>query len=126
MSNDMVLIFNQLIDKELTDCDLFKDILDLHYEKFKYFYKIIEDMDLSSVQKINCEELESLLKIIISFKNKSNRDLFFKDFNSLKDSFSKDYFTLNIDKDTNKINITIINNNIYTEEDIYEDRFDRF
>jgi hypothetical protein len=127
MAIDMILVFNQFTNQGLADCDLFENILENHYEKFKYFYSIIEDMCLDKVQKIHCEEQESGLEIYILFKNKKDRDEFVTKFNKYQSKCSKsyydEYFELGMKNDANTLNISIENKNISKEEDIYENRF---
>jgi len=123
----MISVFNQLTENELADCDLFEDILNLHYEKFKYFYLIIEDICLGDVQKIECTENTKQLIVIIKFDDNKDRDSFRK----VMDKYTKNknsvyyskYFSVKIEKESNKLNISIENKKICREEDIYEDRF---
>jgi len=123
MLNDIIYVFNQLTRNELADCSLFENIINRHYEKFKYFYYIIDNISLKNILDIKCQEESTKLYIYISFKTKKERDKFFNTFNNevnSKSSFKyKDYFIFNVIKGIKNINITIENNNILREELLY-------
>jgi len=123
MLNDIISVFNQLTRSELADCSLFENIINRHYEKFKYFYSIIDNINLKSIIDIDCQEESTKLNIYISFKTKKERDTFFNIFiNKINNRCSfkyKDYFIFNVMRDTKCINITIENNDIIMEEVIY-------
>jgi hypothetical protein len=122
MKNNMIDVFNRLTDDQLADCQLFENIISTHYEKFKYFYLIIEDICLNTVQKIHCYEKDTKLDIFIEFKNKKDSGDFQ---NIITDYLSNwvtpydDLFSMNIQKEAKKLNISIENKNICREENIY-------
>lgn len=108
--NDMIDIFNRLTESELSECELFKDILENHYEKYKYFYWQICDIPFDKVQCIICEPSESCILIKIEFKNNKNRDSFKKTMKNNISSFSSDddeNFSLIITTGSNELNISI-------------------
>jgi len=123
MLNDIISVFNQLTRNELADCSLFENIINRHYEKFKYFYFIIDNISLKNIIDIKCQEESTRLNISISFKTKKERDLFFNIFNNKINNNCnfkyKDYFIFKIIKDTKSINVTIENNDIIVEEVLY-------
>jgi len=124
MENDMIIIFNQLTKSELSDCSLFENILNYHYEKFKFFYSLIRNLCLKNVEKIICNEQTDKLLIYIHFKTKPLLNNFNK---TLKTELGSNtyihakYFTLDVIKSSNKIDISIMNKNISEEQEIYED-----
>ena len=58
MKTDLITIFNQLTSSELADYNLFSDIIENHYEKFRYLYSLINNLNLSKVKTINCKTKE--------------------------------------------------------------------
>jgi hypothetical protein len=119
----MITVFNSLTNKKLKDCNLFENILSYHFEKFRYFYYIIRDIDLKKVNKIDCSETPSCLFIYINFKSKKNKEYFLKiiekenqDCLSQDTKYSK-CFNLSINNVVNDLNISIENKNNYREDD---------
>lgn len=123
MRNDIIDVFNQLTDSQLADCELFKNLILLHYEKFKFFYSIIECVCLKTIQSITCLEKPQVLKIFIKFNNEKEIKNFVKIFNDSNKRKLCKYFSLKIEKNGSYLNISIENNGISREEEIYEDRF---
>lgn len=125
----MISIFNRMTKSsksDLDDCSLFEDIMDTQYEKFKFFYEMIKDMALEPIKKIECSKRDSDLVIVISFKNKGDRDEYYDMFSNYENCISSDYtdyFALKLDKSGVKLNISIENKSISREEEIYENRF---
>lgn len=122
MRNNLIDVFNQLTGEQLADCSLFKNMILLHYEKFKYFYSIIEDVSLKTIRSITCLEEPKILKIFITFKNEKDLKKFVKIFDTNRKEKYEKYFSLNIENRELELNISIENNKISREEDIYEDR----
>jgi len=120
----MIIIFNKLINSDLSDCSIFENILNYHYEKFKFFYSLIKNLCLKNVEKISCQEKIDDLLILISFKTKPLTTNFSK---ALQDTInSNDYvyanhFILTINKNSNIIYISIMNKYVSKENEIYED-----
>ena len=123
MNNNVITVFNQLTQKELTDCALFESILNDHYEKFKFFYTTLECLDLKSIKSIDCITTKQSIEMIIYTNNKSIKNLNTCISNGLKDSKCKykDFFRFYIETEKNQINISITNNNFDNEVTLYED-----
>jgi len=124
MKTDLINVFNRLTDSQLVDCNLFSDILENHYEKFKYFYSLIEDINLNKIEQIYCKANKNALRVIIEphdityindivFKINSNRDDYI---------FSK-HFKLNLVESKNYLLVEISTKNNKKEGDIYDSRF---
>lgn len=126
---DVLTLFNQLTHSELADYSIFENVLDNHYEKFKYFYHLMEDIDLINIDKIRCSEsfIPNALEIRVSFENVKHLNDFNKKFTNITKSFRGyyiKYFIVSSTIDKKSLYISIENkNNISSEEDIYEDRF---
>lgn len=108
----MIDVFNRLTDQQLADCELFENMIETHYEKFKYFYYIIEDVCLNTVQKIHCQENVTELKIFIEFKNKKDITSFKNVINNYMSNFTTPYdiiFNMKIQEVKNNLNISIEN-----------------
>lgn len=124
MKNDLITIFNQLTSSKLADYSLFSDIIEKHYEKFKYLYSLIEDVDLSTVDKIDCEVDQYKLRTIIdAHKNKYLNDIIYT-INANRCSYIHyDFFNVDLIQNHTQlvIDITMKSNN--GEEIIYANRF---
>lgn len=123
MVNDNIVVFSKLTKSELSECSLFEDILDSHYEKFKFFYSLIKNLCLKNVEKIICKEQTDKLLIFIYFKTKTLLNNFNKSLTTemtLNKYNYANYFILNIDKEPKTINISIWNKGISEESEIYE------
>lgn len=127
----MITVFNQLTQSELTDYSLFENVLDNHFEKYRFFYEVMEPISLNDVKKICCEcpAHGTELLIIVKFNSKKHLDQFIESFRSRLDvtnCFLADYFLTTLSRDGNSLNISIENKNISKEGEIYEDRFDSY
>ena len=120
----MVTIFNQLTSSELADYTLFENILEYHYEKFRYFYFLINDIDLKKIEKIYCKEKKNNIKVyIVPHENKYINDIVFAINNCKNDYSSSKYFTVDIIEEYNNIVVDIGMKNDREEGDIYANRF---
>jgi len=125
---DVITLFNQLTHDELADYSLFEKVLESHYEKFKYFYRLMENISLEGVNKIRCSNSDSpgAIEFRIDFESNKNLREFNKEFSNITKTFKgypAKYFSVDIKVDKKSLYITIENKNICSEEDIYEDRF---
>ena len=124
MRHDMITLFNQLTSSELADYTLFENILEYHYEKFRYFYFLINDVNLKKIEKIYCKEKRSNIMVyIIPHENKYINDIVFAINNSKTQYATSKYFTLDIIEDHNTLVIDIGMCNDCEEGDIYANRF---
>lgn len=126
--NDMITVFNQLTHSELTDYSLFEEVLDNHYEKYRFFYNIMEPIELDKVKNISCEvpAHETELLITVEFDSQKDLNSFLAIFEArLCDAVCR-YFTVYLEQDGDVLNISIENKNISREGEIYEDRFDTY
>lgn len=97
--SDIISIFNRLTDNELADYHLFENILDNHYGKFKYFYYIIRELDITKVNRITCKIVSDseLLFSIKSNKRTVKKYLCtYDDFNRSSNTYFNRYFSYNI------------------------------
>lgn len=135
MSFSMVEVFNQLTRKELADCNFstVEELLGSHYEKFKLFYKGCKSVPkeiYKSMKYVSCYSSDEGILIELEFKSKKNCQLYREKMES--SLLSEEYCTEGYIKssiefiDSKKINISIENNNISGEDEIYENRFDTY
>jgi hypothetical protein len=128
---DVLTLFNQLTHRELADYSIGERvgfIMTNHYEKFKYFYHLMEDVKINKVDKIKCSDSEDTRSLVVrvDFDDKKHMNRFQKEFSNIAAAFRgypAKYFSVDISIDKKSLYITIENKNISSEEDIYEDRF---
>lgn len=66
MKKDMVSVINQLTsNEELAGYDTLKQILITHYNKFKFFYKYLKELDVD-IRNLYCKEMGDELILYIS------------------------------------------------------------
>lgn len=116
--NDMITIFNQLTHNELADCCTFENILKNHYMKFRLLYNYMKHLDLSTVDKITCNDSEEGLSIKIIYLDENGNTGIFEGIKSTE-------FNISTIVCKNIVIIKIINNG-RSEDDIYENRFNRY
>lgn len=124
MKSDLINIFNRLTSSELADYNLFSEILENHYEKFKYLYSLIENVNLNKVEQIYCTTNKTTLRVIIEPHDVSYiNDIIYK-INKKRDkyTFSK-HFTLNLVESQNYLLVEIGTKNNKKEGEMYESRF---
>ena len=93
--NDMITLFNQLTSKKLADYNLFSHMIELHYEKFKYLYYILKNLDLNTVSDITCVESDDKISVSIEpSKNSYTNDIIYI-INEQKNLYKKrEYFDI--------------------------------
>lgn len=128
MGKNVVTVFNQLTQSELADYTLFRNVLEHHYEKFKYFYSLMDDYPLNIIQKIVCKDPNRIDRLVINIKFTSGEDRV--SFNSkfserVKENttYHATYFRVRLSGEGNSLNISIENKSISEEDEIYGDRF---
>lgn len=124
MANDMITLFNQLTSSELADYTLFENILDYHFEKFKYLYFLINKVNLKKINKIYCEANKEFITVYIEpHDNKYISDMI-SDIERKQNLYcNSDYFYINIIKEKNLLVIDVGMAENREECDIYENRF---
>lgn len=105
--NDMVIIFNRLVDSELSECDIFEDVLENHFEHYRFFYWKICDVSFDKVQKMECTPQDNGLEIIIIFKSNKHRDEFKDAMEENMTTTDDKNFSLSIGTSSNRLNISI-------------------
>ena len=120
----MITLFNQLTSKELVDYNLFSQIIDSHYEKFKYLYYILKEVDLDTIADITCTADENTLSTSIIPNKIKHTDKLIYVINERKSEYKKaDYFNINVSWCNKVIHIDISMSGDEKECDIYADRF---
>ena len=106
--HSMITVFNQLTSSSLIDCDLFRNILDNHFLKFRYFYSLVDGINLSKVDTICCEEKDDHITICITphENNYINNIVSTLNKNNKKRQGSK-YFDTDITENESKIYLDI-------------------
>lgn len=124
MKNDLITIFNQLTSSELADYSLFSNILENHYEKFKYLYSLIEDVDLSIIDNIDCEVNPHCLRTIIDAQKSKYLNEIVYSINSNRCSYIYyKYFDVDLKQDHTQLIIDIMMKSDNGEDIIYANRF---
>lgn len=119
----MITLFNRLTSKKLVDYTLYDHVIGYHYEKFKYLYYMIGDIDLSHIDNITCEDDEDDLIVYISTTKPKYLDDVVYTINDRKNSYSKrEYFKLNVSELSDVVTLSIGIQNNEKEEDLYENR----
>lgn len=124
MRNDMITIFNQLTSSKLADYTLFENIIDYHYEKFKYLYFLINGINLKKIEKIYCTENRNSMEVYIEpHENKYINDIVCAINDKRHDYYNYKYFHVDIIEDGGTLIINISMKNNREEGDIYANRF---
>lgn len=124
MKSDLINIFNRLTSSELADYNLFSEILENHYEKYKYLYSLIEDVNLDKVEQIYCKTNKHNLRVIIEPHDISYINDIVCEINSKRNNhtFHK-HFNLNMIESQNCLLIEIGIKNNKKEGEMYASRF---
>ena len=51
---NMINVYNQIVGEDDSDCTKFKEILDKHFEKYRYFCSLLEDIGEEAVAEYEC------------------------------------------------------------------------
>ena len=124
MKSDLINIFNRLTSSELADYNLFSEILENHYEKFKYLYSLIENINLNKVEQIYCKTNKNSLRAIIEPHEISYiNDIVYK-INKNRNNYTfSEHFKLDLVESQNYLLIEIKMKNNKKESDVYASRF---
>jgi hypothetical protein len=127
MKQSMVEVFNQLTHDELTGYTSFESILGNHFEKFRHFYysTCIVPSNLSeSVKNVSCFCNDGGLLVSVEFKTAKSCKAYKECIDSHSDDI-EDHFSFNTEISKSKtLNISIENNGISREGELYEDNTD--
>lgn len=121
---DMVAVISQLTQPESTDCSKFDQVIDHHFEKFRYFYNLLQCDGFDTVKSMDCScaDDHQSLQVELLFDKKNQRDVFNTSFmeriNTSK-TFQAKYFIVVLTPTKNSLNISIENKLISREDDIY-------
>lgn len=120
--SDMIQIFNQLTSNKLADCSYFEDILDTHFFKFRYFYSLIDDVNIKHIDTIDCEiKSSSIVVCITPSENKYiNNIIRIINKNKKNDSMTQ-FFDMNLIESNSKLYIDISLLDLDEEGDIFDD-----
>lgn len=121
---DMISVVNRLTLNGVADCNLFDDVMENHFEKYRYFYDLLSDVDYSQITSLSCScgEDQQSISIEVDFDKKAHRDKFEKAFNKkiVKSSvFQSTYFAATCADGKKTLNISIENKTISGEDEIY-------
>jgi hypothetical protein len=123
---NIVNLFNRLTDNRLADYHLFENIIDDHYDKFRYFYLIVSNIDMHNVIKINGGVVSNMEVLFFIEAEEAFITDYYDDISKnhqcLKNNYFNKYFKVKIDQVYNGINIYI--ECIYDDEnEIYKDNY---
>lgn len=122
--NNMTVLWNKMTGEDhLTNKCNWESLIDNHYEKFKFFYKMLKYIKIEKIDIIACSDNDSSLIITMEFSTpkKAEKHLSLLQDAQEKVEFSyKKYFTFDYDLLEKLIHIEISNQDIKEEGDIYE------
>lgn len=122
--NNMTVLWNKMTGEDhLTNKCNWESLIDNHYEKFKFFYKMLKYIKIEKIDIIACSDNDSSLIITMEFSTpkKAEKHLSLLQDAQEKVEFSyKKYFTFDYDLLEKLIHIEISNQDIKEEGDLYE------
>lgn len=122
MKHDRITIFNHIASNNLLEVDLFEQLLEYHFEKFRYFYSLLENINLQNIKCINCKEKKKSLKLyIVPLENKYINDIIDRINNQRNIYALHDSFNLDVNVCDGQIEIQISLNPEAEEVELYED-----
>lgn len=106
---NMINVYNQLVGMDNTDCTKFKEILDKHFEKYRFFVSLLEEIGEEHIETYECEKhsYNSLLIKIIPSSEVIISDLKNRMISITKRKFYSKYFKYSITSESDYINIKI-------------------
>lgn len=123
--NDMITLFNQLTSSKLADFNVFAEIVDNHYEKFKYLYYMIGKLNLKKINTVLCDLNESSINVEITAKENKYINTIIFTINERKSEYKKsEYFDIDLCEENGVVILNISMNQDSKEGDLlYADRF---
>ena len=122
--NNMTVLWNKMTGEDhLTNKCNWESLIDNHYEKFKFFYKMLKYIKIEKIDIIACSDNDSSLIITMEFSTdkKAEKHLSLLQDAQEKVEFSyKKYFTFDYGLLEKLIHIEISNQDIKEEGDLYE------
>lgn len=121
----MIEVFNRLTSSKLADCSLFRNMLDEHYQKFRYFYSLIKNIDMKSISEISCvSKPQSIVITIIPSENNDINTIIYAINERKKSHPDSKLFVTNIVEYDGTISIEIMLYRLAKEGELYDvDRF---
>lgn len=124
---DIITTFTRLTDSESTESKVFNNVLSSHYDKFKYFYITLSDVDrYDLIKNISCDEVDGGLNFIITFKNIEDlmkyKELVTDELNNGNNDYYIKYFSYLVYSDDNQITIRV-SCNLENERNIYAEHY---
>lgn len=123
---DMTVVFNAITNENMLSDKTWELVIDRHYEKFRYFYKLLKATKrLETISKMSVLDDTEYLEIVVEFNSDNDLLEFLSEFNEgvkvidFKYGFYVDHFTHG-----RLLNIKIMSSNIHEEGDLYESIFD--
>ena len=116
---NMINVYNQIVGEDDSDCTKFKEILDRHFEKYRYFCSLLEDIGEEAVAEYECVKQSHASITIRVLPASSERLLDLRDDMisiTKRKSYSK-YFKYSITSNDAYINIKISSK--MKESDLY-------
>lgn len=106
---NMINVYNQIVGEDDSDCTKFKEILDRHFEKYRYFCLLLEDMGGDMVDDYECVKQTSSSITIRVYPSSSKKILDLKErmISLTKKKSYNNYFKYCITSDDAYVNIKI-------------------
>lgn len=125
--SNMTVLWNKMTGEDLiSDKCEWESLIDNHYEKFKFFYKMLKEIKLDKIDIIAVKDNISELIITMEFsteKKAKNHLELLKDAQETIEFIYKKYFLFEYELLDKLIHIEISNQDINEEGDIYENIF---
>lgn len=116
----MVDLFNQMTEHQSSD-EFFKNLINIHYEKFKYLYHMIgshkDDVVITGV-----DSYSNSICVSICVHNQSSTDIYDELVNRQNDYSKAELFNVNVTKDGTTIQIKIELSKNSEEAELYVNR----
>ncbi|MMZ42260.1 hypothetical protein D1872_37800 [compost metagenome] len=118
---NMVTTINQLTRSNHTSDPRFETVIDVHYEKFRYFYELLQGTH-ELVKDMECSEDRRVLQVkLLPIQTTHLQEIqtIVEDNIVTSNEMQQTYFNVNISKEKKSLNITIECKSIVEECEIY-------